>query len=356
MKPHALLAISAALLSTASFGQKLGEQAGVFKPAKWLQGSPVTNLKDGRIHVIEFWAETSEPSKASLPMLAKLAKQYKGKAVITAFAVPELQADVNNVKYASRVSAYLKKSKLDLNVAIDQPAATTAKAWLIPAQITSVPVAFIVKNGEVQWVGHPTGLAPILKEVVAGEWSVEEAKEKQKEAEEKFEQLQQRLEPLYKAMESHDERLIVAEMDKLFVSDPWLEESWGIRKFENLLVFDEPKAFAYANKLAAGLYKNNPEMLNNIAWEIVNDENSLKAPDYPLAIKLAEQSVRINKGLDSYSMDTLAYAYFKAGDKQKGLATQEKAIRIAEKDKDIDKEVLAEMKRRLEIMKKKAAG
>jgi tetratricopeptide (TPR) repeat protein len=355
MKFRAVFAVFATALATASFGQKLGDPIGSFKPAKWIQGSPVTDLHKG-IHVLEFWAETSEASKASLPLLAKLSRDYKGRASFVAIAVPELESDVNNVKYAGRVSAYIKGAKISLPVAIDQANAATGKAWLIPAEVPSLPAAFVVKDGIVQWVGLPGGVPQVLKEVVAGTWSVAKAKEQQADAERKYMEFQARLEPLYKAMEAHDERLIVGEMDKLFVTDPWLEQGWGIRKFENLIVFDEPKAYEYAQKLAGGLYKNEPEMLNNMAWEIVNDENSLKTPDYKLAIKLAEQSVALSKEKDSYSLDTLAYAYYKSGDKAKGVQTQEKAVKLAEKDKEMDKETLGDMKRRLDIMRKKVSG
>jgi tetratricopeptide (TPR) repeat protein len=247
-------------------------------------------------------------------------------------------------------------SKMDYNVALDTASNTMATTWLEAAQQDGIPTAFIIgKDGKIAWVGHPMGeMETVLSKVVAGTYDLKAELEKKEKAEQNFKNLQKMLVPLQEAMESNDERAVVAELDKLFAHDPRFEQSYGALKFENLLVADEAKAYPYARKLADGIYKDNPMMLNNMAWEIVNDENAFQKPDYNLAVYMAEKAVALSKGQDSYSVDTLAYAYFKAGDQAKGIAMQEKAVALAAKDESVDKETLEEMKKRLALMKKKA--
>ena len=99
-------------------------------------------------------------------------------------------------------------------------------------------------------------------------------------------------------------------------------------------------------------------MLNNMAWAIVDDEQGLKKPDYKLALKLAQRAVELSKAKDSYSVDTLAYAYFKTGDIDKAIEMQTKAVdlakaEVAKGNKDVEPATVKEMEERLARFKKR---
>src|SRR5439155_5174194 len=104
--------------------------------------------------------------------------------------------------------------------------------------------------------------------------------------------------------------------------------------------------------LADGVLKDNPAALNEIAWLIV-------APDAPkpdasavkLGLKAAQRSDELAQGKDPGIADTLARAYFVAGDPAKALETQERAVRLA---KDAPPEIARQLKERLEEYRKAA--
>lgn len=95
--------------------------------------------------------------------------------------------------------------------------------------------------------------------------------------------------------------------------------------------------------------KNNfSTMANNVSWYVVDnkisDPNKIKK-----AIEWSEMSLNLSRN-NSYYMDTLAQLYYKNGDKQKAILTQEEAIKNY-KDAEVNPETINEMKQVLDNMK-----
>lgn len=95
--------------------------------------------------------------------------------------------------------------------------------------------------------------------------------------------------------------------------------------------------------------KNNfSTMANNVSWYVV--DNKISDPDkIKKAIEWSEMSLKLSRN-NSYYMDTLAQLYFKNGDKQKAITTQEEAIKNY-KDAELNPDTLNEMKSVLDRMK-----
>lgn len=127
-------------------------------------------------------------------------------------------------------------------------------------------------------------------------------------------------------------------------------------RFETLLRADEKQAYAYALQLAQNDFKDNAQILNQIAWTIVDDETNppLQSPDYQAAITIARRAVELTQERDPMILDTLAYAYFKHGDVQNALKYQKMAVDLLEKDASIDESVKQEICDRYEKFKKAA--
>lgn len=93
-------------------------------------------------------------------------------------------------------------------------------------------------------------------------------------------------------------------------------------------------------------FKNNyAQMSNQGAWFVV--EKSSSPESIKKAIKWSESSLRIDKN-SPYYLDTLAQLYYKNGEKQKAISTQEQAVKQAN---EIDETTRQEMEIVLEKMK-----
>jgi tetratricopeptide (TPR) repeat protein len=89
-------------------------------------------------------------------------------------------------------------------------------------------------------------------------------------------------------------------------------------------------------------------MANNVSWYVV--ENNIKdANRIKKAIEWSEMSLKLSRN-NSYYMDTLAQLYYKNGEKQKAILTQEEAIKNY-KDAEVNPDTLTDMKNVLERMK-----
>lgn len=84
---------------------------------------------------------------------------------------------------------------------------------------------------------------------------------------------------------------------------------------------------------------------NQVAWFVV--EKSTNPESIKKAIKWSESSLRIEKN-NSYYLDTLAQLYYKNGEKQKAISTQELALKNA---KNVGENTRQEMENVLEKMK-----
>ena len=94
---------------------------------------------------------------------------------------------------------------------------------------------------------------------------------------------------------------------------------------------------ARAAELAAGIEKldiQNPEMLNNIAWSILTDEN-IQQRDLPLATRLAKKALDATEGKEFHILDTYARALFDAGNVSEAIDYQKQAVAAAPDDAEI---------------------
>ena len=171
------LAVAAASVAVANENLLLpGDAAPKIEVSKWVKGDKVTEYKKDMVYVVEFWATWCGPCKTSIPHLTKLQDQYEGKVHFTGVSVWE--SDPKNEKIVTDFVAEWG-DKMDYAVAIDKytdmddrQSGVMAETWMRAAKRRGIPSAFIVKNGVVQWVGHPMQMDQPLADVVAGKFDV----------------------------------------------------------------------------------------------------------------------------------------------------------------------------------------
>jgi len=162
MKTILFFCISSALLTTSVFltgctsgdesgtpqtqtsDNSSGEPAAALAVAHWVKGESV-DVSSG-VHVVEFWATWCPPCRTSIPHLTALQEKFKDRGVnIIGVSDEEL----------ATVEAFVNKmgDKMAYTVAID--AGATSKGYMGKYGVGGIPHAFVVKDGEIVWHGHP---------------------------------------------------------------------------------------------------------------------------------------------------------------------------------------------------------
>jgi len=144
MKTILFFCISSALLtaSTLLTGCTAGDESGA-PVAHWVKGEPV-DVSSG-VHVVEFWATWCPPCLTSIPHLTALQEKYADRGVnIIGVSDEEL----------ATVESFVEKmgDKMAYTVAID---GGISKDYIEKYNIGGIPHAFVVKDGEIVWHGHP---------------------------------------------------------------------------------------------------------------------------------------------------------------------------------------------------------
>jgi thiol-disulfide isomerase/thioredoxin len=348
----------------------VGDKAPALTVSKWVKGEPVTGFEKGKTYVVEFWATWCGPCKASIPHLTELQKEHKDVKFI---GVSVWESD------QSAVEPFVKDEmgeKMDYTVAMDEVPAPKdetrqaqrnassngkmSKNWMEASGANGIPTAFIVNGeGKVAWIGHPmVKMDEALEKVISGKQDLaadateyrkgKEAEAKTKGPMRKFQQ----------AMQESDYTAALAAIDEVVEANPKMAKQMASTKYMILLneMKDFDKAYAYGHKLVEGEAKDDANLLNNIAWYIVDPDNLPEKQDLALAEKASKASCELTKNANSMYVDTLAAVYYAKKEYGKAAETQEKAVKLAEGEANLDPQMVQEMKERLEKFKKAAAG
>lgn len=355
---RSLLLLPALALVSLSFGLGIGDKAPPLKVETVVKGKAV-NLDKG-LHVVEFWATWCGPCKVSIPHLTEMAKKYKGKVDFTGVSVWE-----NGDDQLGQVKKFVAAMgpKMDYNVAFDGAAKAMDTGYMKASGSNGIPTAFLVKDGQVIWIGHPMdGLDKTIDQVIAGKYDVQAAKVEfdkkaaaQAEAEKKQAEMQKLLTPVMDALKEGSFDDALDEIDKLEASHPDLKPQLRSMRFGILLQTGNPKMLDFAKNLVESDLKDNADALNSFAWALIDPESKIAKRNYEAALIIAERAAKASDMKDGMILDTYALALFKNGKTKEAIENQTKAIELSKSDKRVDEKTMKEMQGRLEEFKKAPA-
>ncbi len=321
------LSASAALAATAlaadgdvALTLRPGDPAPPISIEHWVKGDGVGALGNGTVTVVEFWATWCGPCRAGMPHISELQEKYKDQKV-TILGVSDEPLE--------KVAEFLAKpewaEKTRYTLATD-PDRSTHKSYMQAAYQRGIPTAFIVgKTGAVEWIGHPMTMDEPLAKIVKGDWDVQAFRSEFETRMRPIIEMEAIISSIDKAAEAKDWNAALAGYDRLINRDPNLANLRRAEKFKCMLtqIGDAPQAYTYGRELVASFTE--PELLNQIAWLVVDDK-AVTVRDLKFAMEAATKANDVSKGENAAILDTLARVWWENGNRQKAIEIQKQAV------------------------------
>lgn len=157
----------------------------------------VTEFTPGKVYVVEFWATWCGPCIASMPHLAELQNEYRGRGVQIVSVSDETLAEVEAlmVQQNDQVGKTFSEITSAYSLTTD-PDRSVHEDYMEAANQPGIPTAFIVgKSGLVEWIGHPMEMDQPLEAVVTDSWDRAKFK-KEFDAKQQFDRTMQQMQAL----------------------------------------------------------------------------------------------------------------------------------------------------------------
>lgn len=158
----------------------IGDKAPELKYGNWLKGSPITAYKKGHLYLFEFWATWCGPCIISMPHLSEFAKAHAKDLTVVAVNIWEDKS--GKMSYEAllpKVAKFVKGmgDKMAFNVTTDTKDEHMGNNWMKAAGQGGIPTSIMVKDGVIQWIGHPVKLDSIYNLVMNGSYNVADARQ-----------------------------------------------------------------------------------------------------------------------------------------------------------------------------------
>lgn len=155
---------------------QLGDKAPELRYGQWLKGTPIKQYEPGRLYLVEFWATWCGPCIQMMPHLSTLAKEREKE--ITVIGVNIWEAHGDSAKpyntYLPKVERFVKQmgDKMAYNVSMDTDDQYMGNNWMKAAGQEGIPCSFMIKDGIIQWIGHPIEVDSLIDVVNSPNYDV----------------------------------------------------------------------------------------------------------------------------------------------------------------------------------------
>ena len=288
----------------------------------WVKGTAPAGFEPGRTYVVEFWATWCGPCRSSMPHISMVQEQYAGRGV-TVLGISD--EDESTVREFLDKPEWAGKTRYTIGT---DPEGVAKAQYMKPARQRGIPCSFIVKDGVIQWIGHPMSMDAPLEAVVAGSWDVAAAKDDFLGGIAFAKAQQGLMAKMTRAREDGEWAPVLEALDALIATGGDRTLPIRARKFEVLVGPAAQPDAGYA--LGRDIIASKPPapILNQIAWYTL-DDSAVKVRDLDFAVAAAQAAVAGSEGKDAAILDTLARAWWEKGDRAQAIETQRRAVAAA---------------------------
>jgi len=300
-----------------------------------MKGKPIADITKGT-YVVEFWATWCGPCRASIPHLTELAKEHRDVSFI-GVSVWEKSPVKDIQKFVSDMGA-----KMDYRVATDAND-FMAKNWMTAAHQGGIPTAFLVKDGIIQWIGHPAELEKPLGDLLSGKLKIDDSvkafneKQSQMEQSSKYDKA---IGPVIELIVGGKPDAALKEMDRLAKEMPETVQMVEMYRKVALVLVDPEKGKKMVDDLIQA--KNFEEFGYNLimfpkgnAVGLYFCEKALGAP--------------CDKFFANYNVMLFAMS---SGDKSMALKAYTATMKTSETDKSMDHEMIKQVLENMPAIRK----
>jgi thiol-disulfide isomerase/thioredoxin len=319
----------------------VGDPAPPLQIADWVKGGPI-EIETGRFYVIDFWATWCVPCMVSMPDTSELSRAYRDRNVT--FVAVTAGDEHNTLERVREVVAH-QGDQMDFAVAFDNGLATT-QAYRARARRSAIPCCFVIDaQSRIAWVGHPGDLKPVLTRVVAGDWSIAEARAEHLRAVDR-QDLETRTYRAYnEAIKADRWEEVIGLAPRLLECSPRYGFVIG-DSFDAMLIRlkDPDRAADYARLCVSDIARDDGPTLSRIAWTIVNDPG-VPRRDLDIALLAAQRAVETDPDSNPYIFRAAAAVWFAKGEAPTAIELQRKGLAICEPGSPLE----AQMRELLEM-------
>jgi thiol-disulfide isomerase/thioredoxin len=335
----AILVASALARPATAQDLKMGSKAPVLSIEEWMKGSEVKAFQPGETYVVEFWATWCPPCLKSIPHLTEVQKTYKdSKVTVIGVAASERPKTVEEQRAGLVKFIAGKGDTMNYTIGFDSDR-SMSETWMRAANQGGIPTCFIVdKTGTIAWIGSPFVMDAPLKKIVAGTWDpkAEAAKELAKT---------ELVEKAKTAANAEDWDGALASLDEAIkLGDDVLQELAWFKYNMHVEKKDCDGAFAFVEKHLKGALANEGDLLNAVAWSMVDEQQAkrLEKKNFDLALRCAQRSSELAKGKvpdEPMALDTLAAVHFAKGEFAKAVEVQARAAELMKDQQGVEEYV-----------------
>ena len=293
--------------------------------AAWVKGTPITSFAPGKVYVFEFFTTSCSHCKEFAELITRLARTY-GAQGAEFIAITDEEAPI--------VKAWLAQpGKLnEVPYAVVSDPDRSAMITLQNGTFRNFnPRFFVIKNGIVQWFGHPKEAEEPIAKVVAGTWDPETVRAAAitDSTVSRGKDLLDRV--ARECDKTGDWTPMFAAVDAVRAAIPERAGQYDAQRFVIMIgLGDMPDAGYEFGRRIAKEYAQDMLTTRSLARAILSSPYA-KRRDIDFAMELAVTAGTLAKGEDARAADTLGLAWFSKGNREKAIENAERAVKL-EKD------------------------